>query len=147
MFNKKKNPAAIDTILGEMTTVNGNLDTEGSLKILGKVNGDIHATGDIYVEGSSQIKGSIFGQNIFISGNIKGNAYAKGILHLQATARMYGDVEVFGMVTDEGALLQGNCKMIDNGTRQLETAPAAAGSANGNSNKNKLPLKKSREEV
>ena len=43
----------------------------------------------------------------------EGNVIAKGILHLQAQARLYGDIEVSSIVTDEGAIFQGGCKMIE----------------------------------
>ncbi|HOK42188.1 MAG TPA: polymer-forming cytoskeletal protein [Thermoclostridium caenicola] len=113
MLKKKNAPASMDTVIGEYTTIIGNVDSEGSLKILGKVEGDIKAGGDIYIESTSSITGNIYGSNVYVSGKIKGNIIAKGILHLQAQARLYGDIEVTSIVTDEGAIFQGNCKMID----------------------------------
>lgn len=113
MFNKKNAPAQMDTVLGEYTTVTGNFESEGSLKILGKVEGDIKASGDIYIESTAAITGNLYGSNIYISGKVKGNILSKGILHLQAQARLYGDIEVTSIVTDEGAIFQGNCRMIE----------------------------------
>jgi len=110
---KKSSPSSMDTVIGEYTTFVGNVDTEGSLKILGKVEGDVKAGGDIYIESSSSITGNVYGSNIYVSGKVKGNIIAKGILHLQAQARLYGDIEVSSIVTDEGAIFQGNCKMIE----------------------------------
>ena len=113
MFNKKNSPATMDTVIGEYTTFVGNTDTEGSLKILGKVEGDIKAGGDVYIESSSTINGNVYGSNVYVSGKIKGNILAKGILHLQSQARLFGDIEVSSIVTDEGAIFQGSCKMIE----------------------------------
>jgi len=110
---RKSSPANMDTVIGEYTTFIGNVDTEGSLKILGKVDGDVKAGGDIYIESSSSITGNVYGSNVYLSGKVKGNIMAKGILHLQAQARLYGDIEVSSIVTDEGAIFQGNCKMIE----------------------------------
>ena len=113
MFSKKNTLLAMDTVLGEFTSFTGNIESEGSIKILGKVEGDIKASGDIYIETTSSVTGNIYGSNVFISGYIKGNVLAKGILHLMAPAKLYGDVEVNGIVTDEGAIFQGNCRMIE----------------------------------
>jgi cytoskeletal protein CcmA (bactofilin family) len=118
MFNKKNSPLAMDTVLGEYTLFTGNIESEGSVKILGKVEGDIKASGDVYIENTSSVTGNIYGSNVFISGYIKGNVLAKGILHLMSQSRLYGDVEVNGIVTDEGAIFQGNCRMIDVNSEQ-----------------------------
>jgi len=113
MFNKKNTPLAMDTVLGEFTSFTGNIESEGSIKILGKVEGDIKASGDVYIETTSSVTGNIYGSNVYVSGYIKGNVLAKGIIHLMAQARLYGDIEVSGIVTDEGAIFQGNCKMVE----------------------------------
>ncbi|HHY63698.1 MAG TPA: polymer-forming cytoskeletal protein [Clostridiaceae bacterium] len=113
MFSKKKAPLAMDTVLGEFTSFVGNIESEGSVKVLGRVEGDIKAGGDIYVEPTATVNGNIYGSNVYISGTIHGNVLSKGLLHLMSQARLIGDIEVNSIVTDEGAIFQGNCKMID----------------------------------
>ncbi len=113
MFKQKNTPLAMDTVLGEFTTFSGNVESEGSIKVLGKIEGDVKASGDVYIEPTSSITGNIYGSNVYISGYIKGNVLAKGILHLMTQAKLYGDIEVNSIVTDEGAIFQGNCRMIE----------------------------------
>ena len=113
MFRKKGTPPAVDTLIGEHSTFVGNIETEGSIKILGKVEGDIRANGDVHVEASARIQGQVYGASIHIAGRVDGNVTAKGLLHLQTTARLFGDIEVSSMVTDEGAVLQGTCRMVE----------------------------------
>lgn len=113
MFSKKNTPLAMDTILGEFTSFSGNIESEGSIKILGKIEGDVKASGDVYIEPTSSVIGNIYGSNVYIGGYIKGNVLAKGIIHLSAQAKLYGDIETNGIVTDEGAIFQGNCRMIE----------------------------------
>ncbi len=134
MFNKKTTPLAMDTILGEYTSFVGNIDTEGSIKVLGKIEGDIKAGGDVYIESSASITGNIYGSNVYVSGAIKGNILTKGLLHLMTQARLHGDIEVTSIVTDEGAIFQGSCRMIELNKAE-EPAPAA------NLKKNKLKTK------
>jgi cytoskeletal protein CcmA (bactofilin family) len=121
MFKQKNTPLAMDTVLGEFTTFSGNIESEGSIKVLGKVEGDVKASGDVYIEHTSSVTGNIYGSNVYISGYIKGNVLAKGILHLMTQAKLYGDIEVNSIVTDEGAIFQGNCRMIEVNSEEAAT--------------------------
>ena len=113
MFRKKAAPLAMDTVIGEYTSITGNSESEGSIKLLGKVEGDVKAGGDIYIESTASVTGNIYGSNVYLCGTIKGNILSKGMLHLMAQARLYGDIEVGSLVTDEGAIFQGSCRMIE----------------------------------
>ena len=121
MFKQKNTPLAMDTVLGEFTTFTGNIESEGSIKVLGKVEGDVKASGDVYIEHTSSVIGNIYGSKVYISGYIKGNVLAKGILHLMTQAKLYGDIEVNSIVTDEGAIFQGNCRMIEVNSEEAAT--------------------------
>lgn len=129
MFRKKDIPPAVDTLIGEHTVFTGNIETEGSMKILGKVEGDIRANGDVHLEASARIQGQIYGASIYVSGRVDGNVTAKGLLHLQSTARLFGDIEVGSMVTDEGAVLQGSCRMVESPAALDKVEPATGGKA------------------
>ncbi|MGI6050099.1 MAG: bactofilin family protein [Acetivibrionales bacterium] len=123
MFSKKKETVLpMDTIIGEYTTFTGNIDSEGSVKILGKVEGDIKSSGEVYIEPTASIKGNVYGSNVYVSGTIAGNVFSKGILHLMAQSKLLGDIEVNSIVTDEGAIFHGNCKMIE--VAEEEVAPS-----------------------
>jgi len=144
MFKKKGTPPAVDTLIGEHTVFTGNIETEGSMKILGKIEGDIRANGDVHVEASAHLHGQIFGASIYIAGQVTGNVTARGLLHLQSTARMFGDIEVTSMVTDEGAVLQGNCRMVES-VSVLEKGKKP-GTAGDTAKSQKPQLKKSRDD-
>lgn len=141
MFRKKGTPPAVDTLIGEHTVFTGNIETEGSIKILGKVEGDIRANGDVHMEASARVQGLVFGASVYVAGRVDGNITAKGLLHLQSTARLFGDIEVSSMVTDEGAVLQGTCRMVE--------SPAAldkSGKATPPAKSSKSALKKSKDD-
>lgn len=125
MFSKKKSSVLpMDTIIGEYTSFNGNIDSEGSVKILGKVEGDIKSSGEVYIEPISSINGNIYGSNVYVGGTINGNIFSKGLLHLMAQSKLSGDIEVNSIVTDEGAIFQGCCKMIEV-TEEEQHAPSS----------------------
>jgi cytoskeletal protein CcmA (bactofilin family) len=141
MFRKKGTPPAVDTLIGEHTVFTGNIETEGSIKVLGKVDGDIRANGDVHLEASARVQGQLFGASVYIAGRVDGNITAKGLLHLQSTARLFGDIEVGSMVTDEGAVLQGTCRMVES-PAALEKAAKTTQTAKNS----KTALKKSKDD-
>jgi len=144
MFKRKNTPPAVDTLIGEHTVFTGNIETEGSMKILGKIEGDVRANGDIHIESSAKIQGHIFGVNLYVAGHVNGNVTARGVLHLQSTSRLFGDIEVSSMVTDEGAVLQGNCKMVESSS-SIEKKEKTSLHPGNNKNKQSV-LKKSKDD-
>lgn len=112
-IKKKRNPAAMDTIIGEHTTFRGNAESDSSIKVIGRVEGDIKAAGDVIVLVNAVVVGDIWAENLVIAGSVTGNVHVNNNLHLESTARLKGDMEVHSFVTDEGAVFEGNCKMID----------------------------------
>ncbi len=110
---KKRTPAVMDTIIGEHTTFKGDVESDSSIKIVGRVEGDIKASGDAIVLINAVIVGNVWADNLIVAGTINGNVHIKNNLRLESTARLKGDMEVHSFVTDEGAVFEGNCKMID----------------------------------
>ena len=110
---KKRNNAAIETVIGENTAITGNIESDGSVKIEGRVEGDIKAAGDVTVLANAVITGNVWCENMSLAGTMTGNIYVKNSLHLESTARLKGDMEVHTLVTDEGAVFEGNCKMTE----------------------------------
>lgn len=110
---KKRNSALMDTIIGENTTIKGDIESDSSIKITGRVEGDIKASGDVIVLINATITGSVWAENLILAGTINGDVHVKNNLHLESTARLIGDMEVHSFVTDEGAVFEGNCKMIE----------------------------------
>lgn len=110
---KRKNPAVMDTIIGEQTTLKGNLESDSSIKVIGRVEGDIKASGDVVILVNAVVVGNIWAENLIIAGTVNGNINVKGNLHLESQARLKGDMVVHSFVTDEGAVFEGNCRMTE----------------------------------
>lgn len=108
-----KNAVAMDTIIGENSTITGNIESDSSIKVMGRVDGSIKAAGDVMILLNAVINGDIWAENLTIAGTVKGNLHVKNNLHLESTARVRGDMELHSLVTDEGAIFEGNCKMSD----------------------------------
>jgi len=110
----------IDTWIGTNTVFTGNIESEGTVRIDGKVKGDLKASGDVYVGENAVITGNITAGNVNLAGTVEGNMISKGVLKILSTAKLYGDIKVNSFIADEGALFQGKCNMTE------EREPAAA---------------------
>jgi cytoskeletal protein CcmA (bactofilin family) len=114
MFSKKTSFREVfDTVVGENTNLEGNITSEGSVRIDGKVKGNINTSGDIFIGNEAHVIGNIVANNVQLSGTIEGNIQITGLLKILSTGRIYGDIQVENFVSDEGAVFQGKCMMID----------------------------------
>lgn len=113
MFGKKNGNAGFETLIGTNTVMDGNVTSESSIKIDGKITGDVKTSGNLFLSEKAEVKGSLWATDVHISGTVDGNVYSKGILHLMSTAKVYGDVQVNSFVADEGAVFQGKCNMVE----------------------------------
>ena len=116
MFSKRGNAFrdhVVDTIIGNNSSFIGNFESEGSVRVDGKVKGDLKAAGDIFIGSGASITGNVTAGNVHLAGTIEGNITAGGMLKILSTAKLYGDIKVNSFIADEGAIFQGKCNMVE----------------------------------
>lgn len=101
----------INTLIGKNTTVEGNIKSQGSVRIDGNVNGKIEIQGNLIIGESSKIEADILTDNISVSGEVLGNITAKKQVQITSTGKVFGDIDVQNLIIDEGAVFEGKCKM------------------------------------
>jgi cytoskeletal protein CcmA (bactofilin family) len=110
---KKTGTSGFETIIGKNTILDGNIKTLSSMRIEGKISGNIDASGSVFIGRKAEIKGNINAENVFLCGAVSGNIRSTGLLKIQSTAKLLGDITVKSFVTDEGSTFQGSCSMIE----------------------------------
>lgn len=98
-----KSPSTIST----STVVRGNVTGDGSLEILGRVEGSVAMTGQVIVAANAVVKGNVSATEIQVAGSILGNLTASDLLVLNAGARVVGDLSGARIGVSEGALVRG----------------------------------------
>jgi cytoskeletal protein CcmA (bactofilin family) len=98
-------------VIGKGTTLEGNIDTFGNIRIEGKVTGSIKSKSKIALGHSSYVEGNIYAQNADIEGEVKGRLEISELLVLKATAKIHGDIYTAKLVVEPGAIFDGTCKM------------------------------------
>ena len=100
-------------LVGIGTVLEGKIRTPGSIRIDGKVIGEISAAQSIAVGPSGDLEGNMTAKNITIGGKIKGTVQAQEKLVLESKASLRGDIRAAKLVIDEGAVFDGKCVMSE----------------------------------
>ncbi|MBF4694811.1 bactofilin family protein [Fusibacter ferrireducens] len=109
MFPKKEVEFKFDIIIGPSSIIKGDIESEGSIRIDGKVLGDVKSLGNIIVTEEAYINGSLTCINADIYGIAEGNVKTKGKINLYHKASLKGDIICKSFNTEEGATFKGNC--------------------------------------
>lgn len=117
MFNNTKKEvsegkySSASTIIGKGTSLNGDLDTVGNLRIEGKLGGSVRTKAKVVLGDTSVVEGNIVAQNAEVGGEVQGTIRITGLLTLKPTAVVNGDIITSKLVLEEGAKFNGKCDM------------------------------------
>lgn len=115
----------IDTIIGVSSSMEGNINSNGIIRIDGKFKGDVVTKTDLIVGEQGYIEGNIIVNNASVSGKIEGNIKCHELLEILPTGRVLGDIEVASMAINEGAVFKGNCKMVSEAAEDIKLIESA----------------------
>jgi cytoskeletal protein CcmA (bactofilin family) len=113
MFGKKQaiNADKMDTLIGKETSIAGKITANGTLRIDGRVDGEIISQGDVIIGEGAKVQAGIQARNILLAGELKGNVTASGRVELAASSKLEGDIQVNSLLVEEGAQFLGSCTM------------------------------------
>ena len=98
-------------IIGKGTTLKGDLETFGNIRIEGKIVGNIKTKSKLIIGHSSHVEGNIIAQNADIEGHVIGNIDVSEVVTLKATALINGDITTNKLIVESGATFNGASKM------------------------------------
>jgi cytoskeletal protein CcmA (bactofilin family) len=99
------------SIIASDMTVTGDLETQGVVRIEGRVKGSVRVGAQILVAQGAVIEGDLHTQEAVISGQVSGTIHASDRVELQATAVVAGDIVTARIAIVEGAKVTGEVKM------------------------------------
>ncbi|MBU9712343.1 bactofilin family protein [Evansella tamaricis] len=118
MFSNKKNEKQlneISTVIGELTTVEGNLNVESSIRIDGKVYGEVICSGDVTVGKDGYVERNLKARNLFIAGKVCGDVEVENKVHILETGFFEGSATMSTIVIEENGQFQGKSLMKQSG--------------------------------
>jgi cytoskeletal protein CcmA (bactofilin family) len=115
---KKDGEGSAETIIANGVKVEGDFASPGNVRIEGIVKGSVKADGDLLVTESAMIEADVTAANAIVSGEIRGNITAHDKIELTGTARVHGDIMSKVLTVAAGAVLDGRCQVMLEGTRE-----------------------------
>lgn len=100
-----------ETIIAGSCIIESGLQTNGNLKIYGKINGDVKVEGDVTIGETGVVLGKVTANNLVLSGTIEGDVHCTKTLRLTSSAKLSGDAYVKHFSSDKGCLFGGKCIM------------------------------------
>lgn len=114
MFNKDEKIKIKDaeTIIGPSVKVKGDFNGQGDIIVEGIFEGTLKTANALYVGDKAKIKADIEAKDARVGGEIVGNLKLHGFLEVGPAARIFGDIETTSLSVSQGALINGNIKML-----------------------------------
>lgn len=116
MSKKDRAPAApggsnLNAFLGEGTSFKGALTFEGTVRIDGKLEGEIFTKDTLVIGEAAQVSAAIHAGVVVISGTVHGNITAERKIDIHASGRLFGNISTPTLVIEEGVVFEGGCTM------------------------------------
>jgi cytoskeletal protein CcmA (bactofilin family) len=119
------NEGEIESLIGEHTSFEGTLKTEGSVRLLGSIQGEIESKSTIIVEERARVSARLTAQQVMVAGQLDGQIYCEGRVEIRPTGRVTGEINAGALVVQEGAYFDGNSRMASGGAHPPSGAPAS----------------------
>lgn len=101
------------SIISAGTTVTGDIECSGVLKVEGRVNGSVRRARQVMLAKEGAVHGDVTANEVVVGGLIDGAVTAAERLELQTSAVVNGDIATRSIVVMEGARINGAVKMTE----------------------------------
>ncbi len=99
------------TLLAKGVVLKGEIHVEGTVRIDGRLDGEIRTKGQVIIGEDGLVQGTITAGTVVSSGRIKAKVTANDRIQLLKTATLIGEVLTPILIMEEGAKLQGGTDM------------------------------------
>lgn len=133
MLEKKKSldENNVVTIIGPGTTINGEVQSKGTVRIEGTVTGRVDCEDTIVVHESGHVKADLIGGQVIISGTVEGNTFAHDRLEVTNQGKVVGNITAPRISIAEGVIFEGQCTMKPQGQINPPAKNGSSESQNG----------------
>ncbi len=109
--NSSTAKSELNTIVGKGSVIDGNIHIKNSIRVDGKVKGEVSSSGTVTVGAEGEIEGTVNAANAIIGGRVRGKLNVKGKIVLEKNSVLIGDLATNKLTISEGAIFDGNCIM------------------------------------
>jgi cytoskeletal protein CcmA (bactofilin family) len=113
----KKEDSQIKAYMGEDTVFNGSLSFEGTVRIDGKFEGQVHTDDTLIVGDAGHLTAEIFAGTVICMGRVEGTITATKKVEIHSNSRVVGNVKSPALYIELGGVLDGSCDMTGKETK------------------------------
>ena len=117
MFHK--NTEKLESFVGANSQFKGDIETKGTLRIDGVMEGNVSADWVILGE-KATLRGDVAARGIIVGGKIEGNLRAKEIVEIKPKGRIQGDIHTSKLTILEGGVFDGRSAMTKEESKVIE---------------------------
>ena len=117
MFSKETDK--LETFLGTNSHFKGELSVKGTLRVDGKVEGQLDADYVILSE-NAVVKGGVKAKKIIVGGRVDGDVRALEMVEVKSKGKILGDIYTQELVITEGGEFNGKVEMKKGETKKDE---------------------------
>ena len=121
------------TFLGKGAKFKGTLNFEGTVRIDGSLEGEVHTKGTVIIGAHAIIEGDVHADTVISGGRITGNIVASEKVELLAPGSLVGTIKTPLLSLQEGVSFSGSCEAEGRGelralddVRSMGTQPSRA---------------------
>ena len=101
------------SIIAAGTTIDGDIDTDGVIRIEGRVDGAVRAGRQVLVGRQGEIRGDVTTREAVVGGKVQGAIRASERLEVQGTSTIIGDITTKAIAVVEGGKINGTVRIAD----------------------------------
>ncbi|HVZ73225.1 MAG TPA: polymer-forming cytoskeletal protein [Polyangia bacterium] len=123
----------VTTLLGKGSEFEGKLSFEGTVRVDGKLSGEIFTDDVLIIGEGAEVNAEISVGAVIIEGTVHGNIHAKRSVEIHTPARVRGNISTPSLSIDKGVIFDGQCQMEQNGASSGLASSKARASASASS--------------
>ena len=108
---KKTETSAVVNMIGAGTTITGDVQSKGDIRVDGTLKGSVSTEGKVVLGREGIIEGDVACKNADISGTLKAKITVSQLLSLKASSKLNGDIITNKLSIEPGASFTGSCSM------------------------------------
>lgn len=101
----------LNCVIAKGTSIEGDFNTTENVRIDGTIKGNLQCEKKLVLGKSARIEGKLQANEAVIMGDIQGDIVVKGLLRLESTAMIKGDITAQKIIVEEGARYDGISKI------------------------------------
>ncbi len=114
-----KNTEKLESLIGANSNFKGDINTKGTLRIDGSMEGNVNADWVILGE-KACLKGDVTARGIIIAGRVDGNLRSKEIVEIKSKGQVSGDISTNKLTIIEGGMFDGRSSMHKDESKVVE---------------------------